>query len=423
MHLEKNWRQWLFWLCCGGLTFFPACVLGGSYAPVLDDYIMYRGYHLYDISYLLGTVRVWTTRPVANFLDVFLWSHFHSHLFLLLLIMTLLRLAGVWLVSRFFENQGWEGAVMPLCLLLLWCPLGVEATAWLAASTRISVGLFLMGCALAGITRRHYVCGGLFLLLSYGCYEQVALVGCCLATWALWQDRRRLFWLPGALGGVLGVFYLVCSRWNTTPRDAISTTPAGTVVKAIGHSWQAGLGKLVPNSIVRGGAVLAERPWLWILLLGFAAAMALLWQPKKSRRHSRWMGAGIFCICFLPFFLLQDNGMSFRVLYLPMLGLALLVQGGTGAWRRVVAGALAIGFCVGCAGEYRDYQRAGQEDERHLIQLAEQLEDGELSVSGPVFYPSSVNYGQHILSVTHSDWSLTAGLRATTGNTELQIKK
>ena len=418
-------RNRLFGLICALLTLLPAAVLGGRYVPVLDDYIMYQGYYLYDISYLLGTVRVWTARPVANLLDVFVWSRFHDCLFVLFLLFALLRLAAVYFLCRFFDQQGWEGAKMPLCLLLLWCPIGVEATGWLAASSRIVVGLFFLGLALWFLIHNRWVWFSLFLLLSYGCYEQIALVGCCLAMYDIWHRDKKFLWIPPVFGGLLGAYYLFCSRWSTVPRDALDVSQWMVTLQRIWDGWRLGITGLIPESFCRGWEMLARNWWLAVGIFGLTAALVWLWRPERSRNKSGWVGLLLFAVCFFPFFILKDNGISFRVLYLSLIGLSLCFRGGTAViLRKLLCGALIVVFSVGTVGELMDYQKAGQKDVEILHHIAQQVQGDQVTVEdlGLYHHTPSVLFGQHILSVTHSEWSLTAGLRAVTKNKNLNAE-
>lgn len=412
----------ILWALCAALTLLPAVVLGGIYAPVLDDYIMYRGYYLYDTSYLLNTVRVWTVRPVANLLDVFVWSRFYDHLFVLFLIFAFFRITAVYLLCRFFEKQGWEGAKMPLCLCLLWCPVGIEATGWLAAATRIVTGLLFMSLSLHFLTRNRWGWFSFFLLLSFGCYEQIALAGFCLAGYDLWFRNRKMLWISLSAGVVMGSYYLICNQWNTTPRMGFQID--WSVFSRIGEGWYLGLCRLVPESFRRGLSLLEQNPWLAAALVLLSAALVLVWKPEKSTRPFSWaVGAILFTVCYLPFAVLEENSLSFRALYLSMIGIALLFQGGRGLWRKLVWGLLIIAFCVGSAGELKDYQTAGLTDARILNELAQNPERDQIMVEPHLYYHApSVLYGQHILSVTHSDWSLTGGLRAVTKDTSLEAR-
>lgn len=413
----------IFWFLCAGLTLLPAVILGGVYAPVLDDFIMYQGYHLYDSSYLLKVVKVWTTRPVANLLDVFVWSRFHDCLFVLFFLFAVLRIAAVYFLYRFFEEQGWEGAKMPLCLFLLWCPIGVEATGWLSAASRIVTGMFFMGVSLRFLTCNRWGWFAFFLLLSFGCYEQIALVGFCLAVYDLWFRNRKMLWIPFLSGGMIAVYYFICNHWNTTPRMNFGIN--WSILSQMGEGWRLGLFHLLPEGFRRGWVLLEQNIWLAAVLAAFSIALVWIWKPEKSRNRLSWaMGLVLFAVCYLPFLVLNDNSLSFRVLYPSMIGVALLFQGGKGVWKKVVCGVLIFAFCTGTVGELKDYQMAGLKDAQILNDLAKHVEGDRITVEHCQTYycVPSVLYGQHILSVTCSDWSLTAGLRAVTKNVSLKAE-
>ena len=415
-------RRRLFWILCTLLALLPSAVMEGTYAPVLDDYIMYDGFHLYDVSYLLGTVKVWTTRPVSTLLDVFLWSRFHDCLFLLFLLLTVMRVAAVSLFARFFEEHGWEGVTMPLCLLLLFCPLGVEATGWISASSRIITGMLFLGIALMFLNRNRYGRFFLFLVLSFGCYEQFIFLGFCLAVYDLWFRNKKMIWMPFFAGFAMAGYYLFCNRWNSTSRMSFEFN--WNLFSQMKEGWSQGVFRLIPESIRRGCMLFPEYWWVGVLLIMVTVLLVLVWTPLKNTKKFSWlMGIALFTACHLPFWILRDNGLSFRVLYLPLMGVALLFCGGKGSWRRILCAVLVFFFSVGTMGELKDYQIAGQRDYAELQSLADDVKNNQITAKEQMyFHEPSVRYGQHILSVFHSEWSFTAGMRSVTENIKIQGK-
>ncbi len=386
-----------FWSVCGLVTLFPTIVLKGSYFPVLDDYIMYQGYPLYPISYLFQTVRVWTSRPVANVLDVFLWARFSENLFLLFLFFTALKFFAVALLNRFFEEQGW--AKEPLCVLLLLCPVGVEATGWLSAASRMVVGLFFLSLSLWCLIHDSWGRFSLFLFLSFGCYEQLWLIGLVLSCFDIWKRKKSRIWIPFVLSGIMGIYTLYCQKWSTTPRMGQGLN--GSVFLQIYEIWKVSLFRLIPQSIRRGFSYL--NVWLIVALVFLFLLLLCVRNEEKNKKGNRTIGIVLFAVSYLPF-LFSHQGLSFRMVYLSLIGLSLLLPPKRWVWIP-----LAFLFCLGSAGELKDYQNAGWQDAKVLQQIVE-----EERWEQTIYHDSSVSYGQHILSVTHSDWSLTAGLRAVT---------
>ncbi|MBE7043302.1 MAG: hypothetical protein E7399_07410 [Ruminococcaceae bacterium] len=413
-------RNRLFWMLCAFLSILPSAVLSGWYAPVLDDYIMYQGYYLYDISYLLGTVRVWTTRPVANLLDIFVWARFYENLFLLFLIFQIIRIVAVYLLSRFFDEQGWEGVKMPLCLLLFLYPMGVEATGWLSAASRIVVGLFFLSVSFYFLTKNRYGWFSVFLLLSFGCYEQFIFLGFCLAIYDLWFRNKKMLWIPFAAGITIAVYYLICNQWNNTPRMNFAIDWTAFAQSFTG--WKIGLLTLLPASFGRGIALLKESRWLAILTIFVIVCLMVVWKPEKnSKKLNRVWGVVVFAACHVPFFILDGSDLSFRVLYLSLIGIALLFSGGKGIWRKGIYALLLFVFCVGTMGSLKDYQMVGQKDLELLHQVAETVENNQVTAKQQYYLcEPSAYYGQHMISVFHSDWSFAGGMCSVTGNINLE---
>lgn len=391
---EKNFLLFI-------LAMIPLAFLKGQYVPILDDYIMYQGYPLYPVSYLLMTVRIWTSRPIANLLDLFLWSRFSDSLFLLSIVFLILKVLSVVFLTEFFKKQNWPR--IPLVVLLLFCPVGVEATGWLSASSRIAVGLFFLSVALLFCMKRQLSLYSLFLFLSFGCYEQFWILGVLLSCKEL---ERKYHWISFALAGFMGLYTLVCGAWSTTPRlgDGINVR----IFSHILELWENILFRLIPVSFIRG---LKNLNFFSVMALCglFIAFAIVIKQENKSKNGQKW-GWILFFSCYLPF-LFTDQGLSFRMAYLSFIGLSLVLPPKKYLWI-----CLAFFFCIGSVGEMLDYQRAGIADQ-HIL---EEIADGKQG-DAFLYHDSSVSFGQHILSVTHSDWSLTAGLRALVKNITLEV--
>ena len=383
------------------LSILPLVFLRGQYFPVLDDFIMYRGYPLYSASYLLGTVRIWTSRPIANLLDLFVWSRFSDCLFFLLFLIWGLKIISVVLLSEFFKNQNWPR--LPLMVLLLFCPVGIEATGWLSASTRIAIGLFFLSVALYFCMMRKLWLYSLFLFLSFGCYEQFWALGILLSCKEL---EKKYCWISIFLAGTMGLYTLVCGAFSTTPRlgEGINTQ----MLFQVSELWKTILFYLFPVSFLRGLKSVETFGFMALCCLFIALTMVTK-KEIESKSGKKW-GWALFVSSYLPF-LFTEQGLSFRMAYLSFIGLSLIVPPKKYLWIGI-----ALFFCIGSVGEMLDYQKAGIADQ----QILEEIVSGKQYESF-TYHDSSVSYGQHILSITHSDWSLTAGLRALTKNIKLEV--
>ena len=129
------------------LIFFAALLLkyivfGFRYYPVLDDFIQYGGYPLYnDLSYVYLGIGTISARPLATLLDPVLWGSMWGNMGLALFIIMLLHFTSVYLLSDTLERLGYK--LSPIFwLIMLFLPIGAEGAYWISASSRIIMGLF-----------------------------------------------------------------------------------------------------------------------------------------------------------------------------------------------------------------------------------------------------------------------------------------
>jgi len=198
---------------------FKMFSLGLTYFPVLDDYIQYGGYPLYDkLSYVYFDIGTISARPFATLLDPALWGQMYPHLWIVLLIISILFFCGVKLISSSFERTGIFVTPFLYAVVLL-IPLGFEGTYWISASSRICVGLFFTGLAVFLLTKiltedkkilmLPYI---LLTVLSFGFYESVMVLSALLQFIVLLgfvksNKKRALYLLIPLLSGMAMFIY------------------------------------------------------------------------------------------------------------------------------------------------------------------------------------------------------------------------
>ena len=180
-NLTKNDEK-LFFVMFFIAFVFKYLIYGFQYFPILDDYIQYGGYPLYDtpshVLFYIGTI---SSRPLASLLDVFFWGKlWHTPHLMLILSGAFHLLSCVTFYKVAKENNV---ALSPLfAVFYLFFPLGYEATYWVSASSRIVVGLFFCSLSLLFLTR--YIKSGkrfffllffIFSLCAFSLYEACAV--------------------------------------------------------------------------------------------------------------------------------------------------------------------------------------------------------------------------------------------------------
>ena len=129
-------------------AFLPYLYYGFLYLPILDDYIQYGAYPLYEnLSYVYCSIGTLSVRPLANLLDPLFWGHFWQVPGLALFIVTLLHLVTCLLFYKISQLISLPLSPLFFVIFLL-APLGMEGRYWLSASSRLVVGLFFAALSL-----------------------------------------------------------------------------------------------------------------------------------------------------------------------------------------------------------------------------------------------------------------------------------
>lgn len=191
------------------LLIVRSCVYGFKYFPQLDDYIQYWYYQKYStFAGLQHDSGILGSRPLAGLADYFVWGR-------LPLIADVIILSIIFAVSAVFIRNALRryfdlSALFPVIVTLM--PLGIEASYWLSASTRIIMGIFAAALSellfvkwLDGRGWRGILClvfSALLMTASYGFYEQTGLLAAALVFVSACLEGRR--------SGLRPLGFLIC---------------------------------------------------------------------------------------------------------------------------------------------------------------------------------------------------------------------
>lgn len=416
---------------------------GFQYFPVIDDYIQYHNYGLYesvirDVFQRTGTL---CARPLAGIFDAFVWGQFWGKMSLVLVILTLLHAAAVWLLYRVFQQSQMPCGRVFLVVSALY-PLLMEATYWVSASSRLIMGLFFAALA-AYLLCRYFDSGrvGALIgfavcnLLSYGFYEQVIPVSCLLALFVVWVNRHKWWIVAIPLGNVavVGLYYLSCRSMMGV--NSVRSTLSPDFVAHLYGIWEqvsAAMGQfhleLLQNSFVRGLQLLAERWWYAFVIVPAALLLAIVGKRDTPNRSWRKVIFAVLLMIapFAPYLILETSHISFRNVFLSFLGFALLADMVfSGYAARVAAGVLAAVFLVCHVSELHDYRAVYLADRAICTQIVPFVGDGSRPVylvgAKDSYVPLNTYFHEHIHNVTQSDWALTGAVRSYAEN--VGIKK
>ncbi len=437
------------------IAFFAALVfkmfsLGLKYFPVLDDYIQYGGYPLYNLSEVYlgkGTI---ATRPFASLLDPALWGSFYPDLWVAAAIVCVLFFASAKFIGLTFEKLNIHITPFLYAVYLL-LPLGFEGTYWLSASTRICVGMFFAALAaflLAKLIetkkRKFWVPYIITCVLSCGFYESVMIVSCVLQFFVIMsltkKMKSRIIYLitPVLSGAGMFIYYILAKNIGV-----MGSRVGGFSIENLWDKFSEAASQCYDIFITGGikttftgalhGLRLMTADTRGVILLGIAILVSALCayfgaKAKFYAKPSFCIPVGLLLVItpLIPNVLVSVVWLTYRNAVTSFIGIVLLFAPLFNRlfrhrWTKVTAIFLLVFlFSLSNVNELDTYRRVNQKDQQLVTQIAEQLDDAVISgeKDAVVVFPEKVKahqvsfYKDHVLSVFESDWALTGAVRA-----------
>lgn len=435
---------------------------GLHYFPVLDDNNMYGIFQMMKPAAVLAHYRMYTTRPVANLLDAYVWSRLWDHPAVVLLVMILLHFLSIVFLWKVFEKNNLKTGIIAAAFFGL-LPFGTEATYWVAASSRLVVGLFFASLSfyllmlyieqserLGRCPALRLAAFGLASLLSLGFYEQViafSFVGAMLLLTAnfrrLKSSCRAAILIPLFNLAAIGTYYKIFShtgnmaaRGQLLQGDYLGHTI--TVLRRIEELLVAGQWQMLKNGTLRGLEIIAaDRAYIYLaltVLTGFIfAILAARESPVTGFRDNIikfLLGASLLIVPFSPFFLLSYTWIANRNAFLSLLGVALLAEvfihilftaRRAAILRGALLGVLVFAFLMANTAEVADYRSVSLTDReicREFIKTAGKAGPGWNKREILLFNarPAYVELtAEHFQNCTSSDWAIMGALQVARG--------
>lgn len=439
---------------------FKVFSLGVNYFPVLDDYIQYGGYPLYDeLSHVYLTIGTIATRPFASLADPAVWGQMYPHLWVALIAITLLFFFGAKFLAKVLERLGIYATPFLYAVLLL-APIGFEGTYWISASSRICVGLFFAGIAsfllikFIDTKKKWYVVPyGVATLLSFGFYESVMVMSTLLqltVILALVKDnkKRAAFLItPVALGIAMLFYYKLAGNIGATANRTSGFTFDNLGDKVIEFFRQltdiftVQSAKIIFFGAYSGLKLLASSGF-GIVLLIFAVVISLgcgYFGGKQKfsvpAKLSVPVGIALFILPLSPNLLVADVWLTLRSIVTCLIGLVLISAPvfnkvfNKQFIRSAVIFVIVLLFSLGNVSELDTYRRVNEMDNRLVNEICEQLDEEVLSgeketvvvLDSEVIIPQISYYKDHVKSVFDSDWALTGAVRAKMRNIKIKM--
>ena len=446
------------------ISFLAALLLkvfskGLTYFPVLDDYIQYGGYPLYEnLSHVYLNIGTIVTRPFAALLDPAVWGQFYPNLWIVLLIISILFFFGAKLIAGTFERTGIFITPFLYAIVLL-IPLGFEGTYWISASSRICVGLFATGVASALLVRmitqkKKWLFAPYIIttLLSFGFYESVMVFSAFLQFVVIMgfvkNNKKRLVYLltPVILGISMLVYYKMIAGISTLA-SRVNTFEFSMLLPNIRELFAQfaeiivyGGTKTTLGGAKEGIYLALLSPLLAIGVIAVSALCGYFGAKAPFVAKAKYcipIGLGFMIFPLLPNLLTDTVWLTYRSIVPSLFGLVLISASilaillKNSRVRGIVIFVMVLIFMLGNLSELHTYKNVHENDDALVDYIAQQLDNEVLSgnketivvvtegITKPV--PQVSYYKDHVKSVIDSDWALTGAVRAKTRNIKIKM--
>ncbi len=416
--LAKAIRDKRFWVTTAAVA-VKMGYFGFKYYPLLDDYIQYGIYPFAEHPFknIFLYIGLYAYRPIAGLADIYLWGRFWGVMGIAFFIITLLHGISAYLFMIVFEKfKAPLGMVFAAVYLL--CPINFEGSYWISASSRIVAGLFLASLAAYCLADNKAFFFFIFQFTAMFLYEQVAVFSFMLSLIIIYRTKNRKMLSPlFANIFIIVLYYAVFSRMGRFGGRISREIINFAAIKQITRKWL--LTDLYTNGFIRGLSM--SKPYLILI----AAISFIIGASEKDKKFSPFLllaGASLFAAPYLPFLFLAGDNISLRTAVVPLAGAAVAADTVLNTVKRFkpfIAGLLSFVFLIAAVSELSDYKENYLIDKRITEYVAAHLDPGrENAVTGAkkTYIEQNVFFGEHIKSITSSDWALTGSLRCYTGN-------
>lgn len=446
-------------LCVAIMVFLRFVFCGFSYAYQGDDYIQYHNYATSDdYLRLIREQGLFSSRPLAIILDLFVFSPLWNHMIIAVLLISVLYAASAVLFYKVFRRYFGTGVFFVIFYSLL--PLCFEGTYWISASSRIVCGLFFAAVSLyffVYFAERKKLIGAVifavFQLLAFSVYEQIFIVS-FLATVifaAIFAVRKNkcayiaLISLSNAaiyfiFTSVFGADGLLSKRIDIVSpfTKYFWATQLEYASRQIGAAFVKGGFLTLVKGFWRGvGLIFSEHNFLYLAAAIVLCAAFVLLMKKTAKceefpKMNPWVTVvAALALAIAPaaiFIFIGNTWFSLRGTVPSMVGAALLFDVILRAILKSkhtayisVSAAFALIFIIAGASEAHDYQKSYKADTVCINALGDVVKTGGnrrigiINMNATHLSEQNYFYHEHITGVTESEWALRGALIAAYG--------
>lgn len=408
-----------------GLLMIIQRFLAGMYKPVMDDWFLYGD--LYRtiperMAQFAAPNEKFAIRPAAGFIDCFINAPLFKYLWIAELLVTAALLIGVFFIMKTMRKNNAAGAGFFMCIVCLF-PVGLEATYWLAAATRVAYSILFIGTAVYSLdyylkTRklRGIISYSVLGLLAVSFYEPAIVIYIILTLFIIWcgfKDKKDL--IPVAIMiaqiAAIGLYYVLNSGtgeiesrggfvsqniWEHTTR--INKFLTDIFTKYSFAITKNGLKKGL--MIVLGGHRILKISLISCLSALFGLLSSLLMRKRKLSVKFLILGIALFFGGISLNYLLGSDRIPIRLTFFSFLGIGILIDELSvllpKTFGKITCGllitVLTFVFTVAGIGEIKDYLQTSDFD----VYITNQLID--LDTPQRISNPNKNTYvfgGQH----------------------------
>ena len=304
-----------------------------------------RNENIYEdvISYY----KCYNVRPLAFFTDAYVFSWFWDNMYALLLIMLILHVLNLYLLYKICEKI--DIKLNAFCMILFaFAPLLIEALYWISASTRIVFSLFLCLASIYlllnsfGETKTvrkltMFFSAIILNLLCVGYYEQTIALNLFLFSFVMiCLKKYRYIFIPITSTIWIGIWYIYFMiNGRMQARGALNLTgiveSVKVCIKMVIDKFEIAYNNFI-NSLGFGTDIVLNSAISIILLAIISVTIVYIYwnnctkDENKKNFRKVFLGGIIFISPILPFVILETNYIAMRNLYLPFLGVAILLE-------------------------------------------------------------------------------------------------
>ncbi len=441
-----------------GLLMIVQRFLSGVYKPVMDDWFLYGDLYK-GISNRLANFAIpnekFAIRPLAGVFDCFVNAPLFNHLWIVELFLTFSLLFGSFLIIKALRRNNFASGGFFLCLVCLF-PVGLEATYWIAAATRVAYSLLFIGCATLSLDYcyksdkvKFLVMFAVFGMLSVCFYEPAIVVYIILTLFIVWNNyKNKKDLLPLAIMAahiaIIGIYYIlnsgsgeIESRGGFLETDILEHT-------ALVTDYTKNIFTDFTNSIFKNGydkgmiIVFGGHKFIKILLIAilsiiFGVFSAVCIKKRKFSWKILVLGIVMFFGGLSLNYILGSDRIPLRLVFFAYLGIGIVIDELIVllplSFSRILCAVLltvsAFSFTVTGIGEVSDYQKTSDIDVALTLQLInldtkENITNTDKNVyvfSGQHYYDETkcVSWLDHIRGVSGNYADFTGCMRHITG--------